>query len=262
LKRTDAVAWSIGGSHHEDRSLIESPQKLTVKRQASLGIEDDTTWLAGTLDSRRQQRIVYQCSADADRDGVAFGAPLVDQLSALGAGDPGRIVWVRRGLAVEGHRHLQDDQRQTSAGVFAERLIEAAGCRGLGAGGKCHVNPSVAQDAGAAPSRLLAGVLGGDHHTSDPRLEDGLDAWGLPPLMGAGLQRHVHRRPIWVLAATAAVLQRRSLSVQPAEFRVKPLTDDLPVAHDHRADQRIRADAPPPALSQLQRPPKVRLIRG
>ena len=90
-----------------------------------------------------------------------------------------------------------------------------------------------------------------------PGLEDRLDAGRLAALVGAGLERHVHRRPARVLAAGAAVGQRRPLGVQAAELGVEALPDNLPVAHHDGADQRIRADPPPPALGQLQRAPQV-----
>jgi len=43
---------------------------------------------------------------------------------------------------------------------------------------------------------------------------------------------------------------------------VKPLTDHLAITHNHRTDQRIRADPPATALGKLQRPPEVSTIHG
>ena len=71
--------------------------------------------------------------------------------------------------------------------------------------------------------------------------------------MRAGLQRHVHRRPTRVLAAIATVLQRRPLSVQPTELRMKPLTDHFAVTHYDSPHKRVRTDPPPPALSEGKR---------
>ena len=171
-----------------------------------------------------------------------------------GAGDPGRVAGGGRGLAVERHRQLQDDERQAGAGVLAEGLVEAARGGRLGAGGEGDLDAAVAEDARAAAGGLLARIVGGDHDAGDPGLEDRLDAGRLPPLVGAGLERHVHRRPGRVLAPRAAVRQRRPLGVQPAELGVEALADHLAVADDHGADQRIGADPPAPALGQLQRP--------
>ena len=191
-----------------------------------------------------------------------FGPPLVDDVSALGAGDPGAVAGGGGGLAVEGHRHLQDHQWQAGASVLAEGLVEAAGGGRLGTGGVVDLDAAIAEDAGAAAGGLLARIIRGDDDAGNPGLEDRLDAGRLPPLVGAGLERDVHRRPRRVLAAAATVLQRRPLRVEATEFCVEALTDHLPVAHDHRTDEGVRADAPPPALGQLQSAPQVSLIRA
>ena len=171
---------------------------------------------------------------------------------------PGAVV----GAAVERHRQLQGHQRQPGAGVLAEGLVEQPRRGRLLAGGELDLDPAVAEDPGAAAGGLLARIVGGDHDPRDPGLEDRLGAGRLPPLVRAGLQRHVHRRPSRVLAPLPAILQRRPLGVQPAQLGMKPLADHLAVTHDHGADQRIRADSPAPALGKLQRPPQVRPIRG
>ena len=61
--------------------------------------------------------------------------------------------------------------------------------------------PAVAKDPGPTAGGLLARVVGADHDPSDPGLEDRLRAGRLAALVGAGLERHVHRRPGRVLAA-------------------------------------------------------------
>ena len=111
--------------------------------------------------------------------------------------------------------------------MLAEGLVEQARRGGLGAGGEGDLDAAVAQNPGPAAGGLLARILGGDHDPGDPGLEDRLDAGRLAPLVRAGLQRHVHRRPGRVLAALAAVRQRRPLRVQPAELGVEALADHL-----------------------------------
>jgi hypothetical protein len=44
--------------------------------------------------------------------------------------------------------------------------------------------------------------------------------------------------------------------MEAAEFAVEALADNLAIANDHRADQRIRADPTPPALGQLKGAPE------
>ena len=59
------------------------------------------------------------------------------------------------------------------------------------------------------------------------------------------------------MTAGPAVLQRRHLGVPTAELGVEALADRLAVAHEHRADQRVRADPAAAALGQLERPSEV-----
>ena len=68
--------------------------------------------------------------------------------------------------------------------------------------------------------------------------------------------------PAGSLPRAGAVGQRRPLRVQPAELGVESLADDLAVADDDGADQRIGADPPASTLGKLQRPPEMRLIRA
>ena len=72
--------------------------------------------------------------------------------------------------------------------------------RRLLAGGEGDLDAAVAEDPGAAAGGLLGGVVGGDHDPRDPGLEQRVDARGLAPLVCAGLERHVHRRPGGVVA--------------------------------------------------------------
>jgi hypothetical protein len=50
--------------------------------------------------------------------------------------------------------------------------------------------------------------------------------------------------------------------MQATQLGMKPLADHIPVSHDDSSDERIRADSTPPALSKLQRPREMPLIRG
>ena len=69
--------------------------------------------------------------------------------------------------------------------------------------------------------------------------------------MGARLQGHVHGRAPRRLACR---LERDHLGVRPALPLVPPLADDLAVAHDDRADDRVRMRRAAPALGELERP--------
>ena len=108
----------------------------------------------------------------------------------------------RRGAAVERHRQLQGDQRQAGAGVLAEGLVEEARGGRLLAGGEAR--PRRRRRGGCPGPRPAAFSEGSSEAITTramPGLEDRLDAGRLAPLVGAGLERHVHRRPGRVLAA-------------------------------------------------------------
>ena len=46
------------------------------------------------------------------------------------------------------------------------------------------------------------------------------------------------------------------------EFRVPPLANYLAIPHNNRSDERIRTHLPAPALSKLQRAPKMLAINA
>jgi hypothetical protein len=146
--------------------------------------------------------------------------------------------------------------------VLAERLVEQTSGGRLGSGRKGDLDPAVAKNPRPAPRRLLARILRGDDDAPNPRLENRLHTGRLAPLMRAGLQRHVHRRPRWILAPLPAILKRSALSMQSAKFGVVPLADHLPIPHHDRTDEGIRTNPPATALSQLQRPSEVPLIHA
>lgn len=80
--------------------------------------------------------------------------------------------------------------------------------------------------------------------------------------MGAGLERDVDRGTGWVVAATAAVGERRDLGMRAAELGVVTLADHRPAGNDDRADDRIRADPAAAELGELKSPAQVGEILG
>ena len=75
--------------------------------------------------------------------------------------------------------------------------------------------------------------------------------------MGTWLESHVERGARRLVAARAAVGQRRHLGVRAAELGVIALADHLAVAHQDRADQRIGAHPPASLARELERPSEV-----
>ena len=81
-------------------------------------------------------------------------------------------------------------------------------------------------------------------------------------VMGARLERHVHRCAAGVLAASRAVSQRATLGILLPVARVLTLANHAPVAHDDRAHQRVGVRMPRTARRKLQRPAHERSIEG
>ena len=71
------------------------------------------------------------------------------------------------------------------------------------------------------------------------------------PVMGTRLQGHVHGR---ASRPVACRLERDDLGMWPALPFVPPFAYDLAVAHDDRADNRVRVRRAAPALGELECP--------
>src|SRR3954452_7958869 len=149
---------------------------------------------AHALDPRRELRVVAERRADADGDGVALGPPVVREAAGARAGDPLRVAGRGGHLPVERHGGLEEDPRPPRASVLAEGLVQRAGAGGEVPVGDLDLDPLVPQDPDPATGGLRARVVGGDDHAPDPGGDDRVRArWG-PARVGAGLERHVHRR--------------------------------------------------------------------
>ena len=211
----------------QDGRSVEGREELGVEGEA--GGESKTTRRGCRAPpvAGREQRVVGEDRADADRDRVRFGPPAVDQLAAPLARYPGRVAGGWRGPSTDIASFSVTSGRPVRA-CLRKGWFRQAGRGRLGAGGELDLDPAVAEDSRAPSGRLLSRVVGADHDPRDPGLEDRLRARRLAAVMGAGLERHVHRRPGRVLAARSAILERGPLGVKAAERRVKPFADDLP----------------------------------
>ena len=255
LREVRSAGRSASGSGDDDHGRLLEGARPAAESSGSRACESKTTRLGWRAPSGRaggEQRVVGEDGADADRDRVGFRAPAVDQRAALLAGDPGGVAGRGRGAAVE---------RIAIFSVTSGRPVRACLRKGWFSSRAAVASAPAANSTSTPPSRRIPG----------PRPEafsvgssEAITTRAIPPrgsrrcraagaLVRAGLERHVHRRPGGVLAARAAVLERRPLGVQAAELGVEALADHLAVAHDDGADQRVGADLPPPILGQLQR---------
>ena len=77
--------------------------------------------------------------------------------------------------------------------------------------------------------------------------------------MTARFQRDIERRPA---GRVAGRLERVNLGVGPAEPLVPALADELTVADDDRADERVRLDEAAAALRQFKGPAHPVVVGG
>jgi hypothetical protein len=130
----------------------------------------------------------------------------------------------------------------------------------VGALGKGHLDPLVAQDSGSPPARLLGWIVRADDDSGDARVDDRVGAGRLPAVVRARLEADVERRARGIPAAASALLERRDLGVGAAELGVKALADRLAFPDQDSPDHRIGTDPPAPPLGELERPTKERSI--
>ena len=169
-----------------------------------------------------------------------------------------RVARAGRDLAVERHRRLEQHPRAPHAGVLAKRLVEQPRARGELAVGEHHLDALVAQDPEPASGGLLGGIVGGDDHAPDARLQDRVGARRRLALVAARLQRHVQRRAGQI--GEAACLDRVDLRVRGAVFPVPALPEDLAVARHDRAHDRVRLDRAGAVARELDRAREVQLV--
>ena len=141
--------------------------------------------------------------------------------------------------------------------VLAERLVEQPGLRRHGAVHDVDLDPLVAQDPEPASVRLRRRVVARDHDARDLRLQDRFRARRRPALVGARLDRHVHRRPFRVLLACR---ERAALRMGQSGLLVESLADRAPVFDDHGAHKGVRTRPSTRLLGQLEGPQKVLLV--
>ena len=194
--------------------------------------------------ARGQLRRVGAHAAHADRDGVDLRAQLVHAAARLLAGDPARPG--NGDAAVERQRELEHHERPPLRNPRAPRLVLCARGEEVGV---LDVDAGRAQDVEAS-CRFRVRVTGAGDDFRHARRDERVGARRRRAVVGTRLHRHVQRR---AARAPARRLQRDDLGVRAALPLVPALADDLAVAHEHGADDRIRMCRAAPSLGELER---------
>ncbi len=139
----------------------------------------------------RQLGVVGSHRAGPDQHGVGAGAQAVHVPAGGLARDPAAGAVGRGRAAVQAGRQLEHDPG------LPGRAVLAIGGQLLGHLVAGHadrdVDPGGAQGGDAPTRHPLVRVLDADDDAGHTRRDDGVGARGRPPLVGAGLERHVER---------------------------------------------------------------------
>ena len=164
--------------------------------------------------------------------------------------DPARVPAGRRHLAVERHRRLVRDQRQAGGVEVQERRVLLAGTRAPHFVGEFHVHAAGTQASQAAPVDERVGIADRRHDACHTRGDESIGTGRRESLMAARLERAIQRG---AGGARARLGERHRLRVRRTGAEVVAAADDLLVAHEHGADQRVGMGAAATLLGQGER---------
>jgi hypothetical protein len=173
----------------------------------------------------------------------------VHQAAAGGRGDPAGVAAGRGHLAVERHRRLEGDERQTLADEARERFVQLLAEPVQGAVVDHDVDASGAQGVDTATVDDRVRVGGADHHAGDAGGDDLLGAGTGATVAAARLEGHVQGG---ALRALAGLLEGDGLGVRRARPAMVPLTHEAVGGHDDRSDARVGVRLPPAQAGELQ----------
>ena len=181
-------------------------------------------------------------------------------LASSGARDPARIARGTGDTAVGRHGPLGHHIGHAGHDVAEKHLVD--GITLIAQDINRHLDARLAQSGVALAGHQRVGVARAHNHACHASLDKRIGARGLLAVMGARLERHVHRCAAGVLATSRTVSQCATLGMLLPVARVPALADHTPVAHDDRAHQRVGVRMSCTARRKLQRPAHERCIEG
>ena len=246
----------FGAGRYDRGHLVRGLNDPGGKRGPQVGVTDDPGGVFAVGKAAGQQGIVGQDCADADHDPAEFVPELLHMGPGLLPGHPPGQTCVGGDLAVHGHGVFHDHIGPARDYVVKKHFIGLVTFRFQDA--LCDLDSVVAQDADALARDDGVGVPAAEDDTADPRLQDGIGAGRLPPMVAAGLQSDVHGRPGRGLQA---VFQGIALRVQVAIALVVSLPDHGPVLPDNdRTDHGIGGYPAASSLPEFKRHAHICLV--
>ena len=134
--------------------------------------------------------------------------------------------------------------------------VDVARCTGLGRirAGQLYVDAGGAQALQALAGYQRIGVLQGDHHAANASGDQRIAAGRRAPLMGAGLQRHIHRAACHRCTPAGRIAQRHDFGVGLASaLGMAPANDPAVCRNDDATHPGIGVAQRHGLLRQLQR---------
>jgi hypothetical protein len=194
-----------------------------------------------------ERRIIEPRSATTDGYRIEAGAEPLHVLPRSFAGDPARPTERIGDAAIQGGSELQCDERTS-------RLAEPVKEYRVHHRGSVFQHPDFDFDSGLAQELATAsgqriGVPHGRNDTGDSRLNDGVRARRLLPVMCTGLEGDDQRRPSSPLTR---VRQCDGFRVAVTKFRVPSFAYRFTPSEHHRADEWILLNLPPTPQRQIE----------
>ena len=256
-----ALARNLAAGHEQGRLPgLGAADKRAILGQRQVRVAHHAQGVAAARQTAGKQGVVRRNRTRAHHDGRQAVAQGMAVLASDGARDPARVTRGTGDAAVGRHGPLSHHIGLARHDVAEKHLVD--GIALVTQHINRHLDARLAQSGVALAGNKRVGVARAHDHARHASLDERAGARGLLAMMGARLERHVHRCAAGVLAASRTVSQRATLGMLLPVACMPALADHTPVAHDDRAHQRVGVRMSCTARRKLQRPAHERSIEG
>jgi hypothetical protein len=236
--------------HDDHGARIEGRQHARTRACAQLPIEYHASQRPFSIDpSHRQQWIVHEHRSDSNSYGVDLGTETMCVPIRCRGRQICPLPRSTRDVAIQTRRRLHDDERPSLPHERKKRLIEPRGS--CGANADLHVDTMRAQVGETTSTNGRIWVFCGGDDAGDPGLDDPANTWARSANVTTWLQVAVEDG---TACLTASAVEGAYFGMRSTCALVEPLADhDTFLRYDHRADHRVGAGSPTPALGEKER---------
>ena len=220
-----------------------------------MGVADHPDRVPSPGQAAGQQGVVRQHRPHPRHDGGAGIALFLDMGTGLLPRHPFGCSGTGRDFPIHGHGVFHHHKGALGPDVVEKDLVQFVTF--VPEDALHHFHAVLPQDSDALARHKGIGVPGARRHPAYARLQNGVGAGRLAPVVTAGLQGDVHIPAPGVLRAGG---QRVALRMGLAALLVPTLADDPPVLHHHRPHHGVGRGPAPAPLRQLQSQAHIVLI--